>query len=86
MFDWAILYADANYSGRWLPVYRDWPDLRWLGFNDVSSIQGFGEGALFSDAFYRGRIFWLLAFPSVVFSIPWLSAFNGIKSSVIVYS
>ena len=85
--DSAILHADANYTGRWLPVYQDWPDLRWFIFNDVTiSIQGFGEGALFSDAYYRGRIFRLLAFPAVVFSIPWLSAFNDITSSVMVYS
>src|SRR5262249_3666503 len=80
IFDSAILWENINYGGRWLPVYQDLPDLTWFNFNDItSSIRGIGEGALFSDTRYRGRIFWILTNPLppsfAIFSIPWLAGF-----------
>jgi hypothetical protein len=91
VFDSAILYADINYGGRWLPIYQDCPNLGWFGFNDVtSSIQGIGEGALFADINYQGRIYWLLTNPLPpsfgIFGIRWLGSFNDLASSVAVYS
>ena len=91
IFDSAILWENINYGGRWLPVYQDLPDLTWFNFNDITtSIRGIGEGALFSDTRYRGRIFWLLTNPLppgfAIFSIPWLAGFNDVTSSLVVYS
>jgi len=90
IFDPAILYEHINLRGRFLPLADGvgYPDLTWLGFNDIaSSVSRIGWCILWEHVWYLGRQLFLAA-PQAgqkVGANLTTFGFNDIASSAIIH-
>lgn len=90
IFDPAILYEHINLRGRFLPLTSGvgYPDLSWLGFNDIaSSVSRIGWCILWEHVWYSGRRLFLAApqWGQKVGANLTTFGFNDIASSAIIH-